>query len=58
MLITTAEHKPTSQKYFGKRFTDQSLDWKEMYMTPRIVSNNTYMRGFQYKVLDNTLFSK
>ena len=25
-------------------------------MTPRIVSSNTYMRCFQYKVLNNALF--
>ena len=56
ILITTIEHKPTSQKYFEKKFTELSLDWKEIYMTPRIVSSNTYMRCFQYKVLNNVLF--
>ena len=56
ILITTVKHKPTSQKYFEKKFTDLSLDWKEIYMIPRIVSSNTYMRCFQYKVLNNTLF--
>ena len=56
ILITTIEHKPTSQKYFGKRFTYLSLDWKEVYMIPRIVSNNAYMVCFQYKVLNNALF--
>ena len=44
------------QKYFEKKFTDLSLDWKEIYMIPRIVSSNTYMRCFQYEVLNNTLF--
>ena len=56
ILITTVKHKPTSQKYFEKKFTDLSLDWKEIYMIPRIVSSNTYMSCFQYKVLNNTLF--
>ena len=56
ILITTVKYKPTSQKYFEKKFTDLSLDWKEIYMIPRIVSSNTYMRYFQYKVLNNTLF--
>ena len=30
ILITTVKHKPTSQKYFEKKFTDLSLDWKEI----------------------------
>ena len=37
ILITTVKHKPTSQKYFEKECTNLSLDWKEIYMTPRIV---------------------
>ena len=37
-------------------FTDLSLDWKETYKIPRIVSSNTYMRGFQCKILNNALF--
>ena len=37
-------------------FTDLSLDWKEIYKTPRIVSSNTHMRGFQCKILNNALF--
>ena len=45
-------HKNTLKK----EFTKLSLDWKEIYMTPRIVSSNAYMKSFQYKVLNNTLF--
>ena len=56
ILITTVEHKPTSQKYSEEKLTELSLDWKEIYMTPRIVSSNTYMRCFQYKVFNNVLF--
>ena len=56
ILITTVEHKPTSQKYSEEKLTELSLDWKEIYMTPRIVSSNTYMRCFQYKVFNDVLF--
>ena len=56
ILLTTVNHKPTLQKYFEKEFTDPSLDWKEIYMTPRIVSSNTYMKYFQYRILNNILF--
>ena len=47
ILLTITEHNPTSQKYFEKKFTDLSLDWKEIYMIYGIISSNTYMR---YKV--------
>ena len=40
ILITTVKDKPTSQKYFEKKFTDLSLDWKKIYMIPRIVSTS------------------
>ena len=56
ILITTAEHKHISPKHFEKKFTDLSLDWKEIYMTTCIVSSNTYMRCFQYKIFNNDLF--
>ena len=56
IIITTVEHKPTSQKYSEKKFSNLSLDWKEIYMTVRIVSSNTNMRCFQYKVLSNAHF--
>ena len=46
MLITTTEHKATSQKYFEKIVTDLIFDWKELYMTPLGVSSNTYISCF------------
>ena len=52
ILTKTIEQKPTLQKYFEKALTDLSLDWEEMYMTPHFVSSNTYMKCFQYKVLN------
>ena len=56
ILKTTIDHKPTSQKCFEKKFCDLILDWKEIYMTPCIVSSNTYTRCFHCNVLSNTLF--
>ena len=56
ILITTTKHKLASQKYFEKKFTDLGLDWREILITPHIVSSNIYMMCFQYKVLNNKLF--
>ena len=56
ILTRTRTHKPTSQKYTEKKFSDLCIDWGEIYMTPQSVSSNTYTRCFQYKVLSNALF--
>ena len=45
-----------SKNTVKKKFTDLSLDWKEIYMIPRIISSNTYLRCFQYKMLNTALF--
>ena len=54
ILTTTTEQKATSQKYL-KELTDLSLDWKEIR---NIAFRNTYIRCFQYKVLNNVIFLK
>ena len=48
--------KPTSQIYFEKHFKDCVLDWKYIYILPRIVTSDPYTRYFQYKVLNNVLY--
>ena len=48
--------KPTSQIYFEKHFNDYVLDWKYIYVLPRIVTSDPYTRYFQYKVLNNALY--
>ena len=42
ILITITDHQPTSQKYSEKKINELSLEWKEIYRTPPIVSRNTY----------------
>ena len=46
---------PTSQKYFDRRFGPE-LKWDDIYLIPRIVTKDTYVQIFQYKILPNTLF--
>ena len=47
--------KPTSQICFEKYFNDRVLDWKYIYILPRIVTSDPYTRYFQYNVLYLTL---
>ena len=48
--------KPTSQSYFEKIFKNSNLDWKTIYLLPRIATVDTTIRVFQYKLLNNVLF--
>ena len=47
---------PNSQKYFESFFPSLPFAWKDVYIFPRIVTNNTRLRDFQYKVLNNALY--
>ena len=40
-------YKPTSQIYLEKHFNDCVLDWKYIYILPRIVTSDPYTRYFQ-----------
>ena len=48
--------KPTSQSYFEKFFNNSNLDWKAIYLLPRIATVDTTIRFCQYKLLNNALF--
>ena len=56
MLVYISPHKPTSQLYFENLFREQNLNWKEIYLLPRKASLDSYVRSFQYKVLNNVLY--
>ena len=56
IFVYTSPHKPTSQIYFENLFREQDLNWKEIYLLPRKVSLDCYVRSFQYKVLNNVLY--
>ena len=47
---------PTSQQYFKTLFLHLNLDWKLIHLLPRILTKNTSLRSFQYKVLNNVLY--
>ena len=47
---------PTSQRCWEKLLCRQDLDWASMYMIPRMVTVESKLRNFQYKVLNNILY--
>ena len=48
--------KPTSQLYFERYFNKFDFDWKLIYLLPRMLTVDTKLRVFQYKILTNILF--
>ena len=54
--MSNIENKPTSQTYFEKMFPNKAIKWDEIYLLPRIVTYNTYLRCFQYQILNNILY--
>ena len=52
LLISAVEHQPTSQKYFDNLFPNIELPWKEIYLTGRKVTANSYLRCFNYKIIN------
>ena len=55
-MISKAQNKPSSNIDFENLFRDYNIDWTTIYTLPRLITNNTYMRSFQYKILNNVLF--
>ena len=55
-MISRAQNKPSSNIYFENLYNDYNIDWTAIYTLPRLITNNTYMRSFQYKILNNVLF--
>ena len=56
LSIVLKNELPTSQKYFCHIFPNLQVEWKEIYLLPRKVSIDTYLRMSQYKILNNILY--
>ena len=56
LLISAIEHQPTSQKYFDSLFPNIELPWEEIYLTARKATANSYLRCFNYKIINNVLY--
>ena len=48
--------KPTSQSYFEKVFAGHDFEWDRIYILPRIVTTDSRIWIFQYKILHNVLY--
>ena len=53
--MSNVENKPTSQIYFEKIFPNKPIKRDEIYLLSLEVTYNTYLRRFQYKILNNIL---
>ena len=48
---------PTAQTRLKEKFPHFSVDWKEIYSLPFTVTIETKIREFQYKILNNIIFT-
>ena len=48
--------KPTAQKSISELSGTSDTNWKVVYQLPQRVTNETSLRVFQYKILNNTLY--
>ena len=56
ILIESSDSEPSSQLYYRNVFQNSNLDWKTIYVLPRIVTKDSIHRLFQYKLLNNVLY--
>ena len=56
LLIESSNSKPSSQMYSKNVFQNSNLDWKAFYMLPCVVTKDSRLRVFQYKLLNNVLY--
>ena len=56
ILIESSNSKPSSQMYTKNVFQNSNLDWKAIYMLPCVVTKDSRLRVFQYKLLNNVLY--
>ena len=47
---------PSSRKYFENLFPGTSIVWKDVYRLPRLVTVNSTLRMFHFKILNNILY--
>ena len=46
LLVYTHPYTPTSQKYFNELLKTDSLDWKQIYLLPRLVTLDNYSEQY------------
>ena len=48
---------PSAQKKMNEKFPELQVSWKEIYSLPFVVTIETKIREFQYKILNNIVFT-
>ena len=57
ILIRNRNHQPTAKASYIERFPALNTEnWLNIYMLPRAVTIDPYLRIFQYKLLNNVLY--
>ena len=56
ILIESTDSKPSAQISYKICFQNSNLDWKTIYMLPRIVTKDSRLQVFLYKLLNNVLY--
>ena len=49
---------PTAQKKLKNKYPELVADWEKIYSLPFVVTIETKIREFQYKLLDDIVFTK
>lgn len=57
LLKNTKQVPPAAQKKFQEKYPQLQSDWKEIYSLPFRVTIETKIREFQYKLLNNIVFT-
>ena len=55
-LIVKKEERTASRLYYQKKFSNSNLDRKNIYLLVRIVTKDSKLRAFQFKLLNNVLY--
>ena len=55
-LIAQKEEQTASKLNYQKKFSNSNLDWKKIYLLVRIVTKDSTLRAFQFKLLNNVLY--
>ena len=57
-LLKQTLTEPTSVQYWERKLSggQRGIDWRNVFLIPRISTIESYTRSFQYKILNNALF--
>ena len=53
IIISNTKSTPTSQTYFENLFPHKKFDWELIYLLPRLVTQDSQLRAFQFKILNS-----